>query len=559
MQYAKGMCVMNIRDPWEAMSMTKDAYEDMVNRMTVRLVAEGDYSESDFTDIKRAVDSLHVAYANDMIKNDSGKPVQYFNDINGVNYAHFCGKEWGIGDIAVFNDLVRNDVTHKIDRLGMNYYSSLNQYSEYLNDKTVETVDKARKDYDAAMSEMAEALGTNDIPSEETVEDMYRSDIEQNTSIEDTYIDDRSQDWYEMVDDYLNDGLPFAWSDKEYNQVADLVKKEYEDLQIDFNEAIVSANATVEAFDQVVQKREELGLNGDELDIPAYQAKELMYGKTREEVEQESIGVRLFAEADYVEKRDELFRDIADADNAIFAVSGFPSKPFRASLMRDVTPEFLDYIRQSYEGVHPLQNDDILNKHKASNTPSINSDGFESNLEDIEDDKTISIGDVPFDELFDKRAKADLPWIQDLNDRYNNNLLEEYKKREELGFTDVEKRKFFARVYDSTLKRDYQGNSPTLYVSTIDAMDGYSDYQEDRIDAEIVGKPNIDFSKPAIKNDKEAEKGVVVNEPVKAPTKSASAKTYEPKTMLNSVENGVSNPDYDFDEWDDGDGDFGDQ
>ena len=56
-----------------------------------------------------------MAYANDMIKNDSGKPVQYFNDINGVNYAHFCGKEWGIGDIAVFNDLVRNDVTHKID------------------------------------------------------------------------------------------------------------------------------------------------------------------------------------------------------------------------------------------------------------------------------------------------------------------------------------------------------------------------------------------------------------------------------------------------------------
>ena len=43
MQYAKGMCVMNIRDPWEAMSMTKEAYEDMVNRMTVRLVAEGDY------------------------------------------------------------------------------------------------------------------------------------------------------------------------------------------------------------------------------------------------------------------------------------------------------------------------------------------------------------------------------------------------------------------------------------------------------------------------------------------------------------------------------------
>lgn len=559
MQYAKGMCVMNIRDPWEAMSMTKDAYEDMVNRMTVRLVAEGNYSESDFTDIKRAVDSLHVAYANDMIKNDSGKPVQYFNDINGVNYAHFCGKEWGIGDIAVFNDLVRNDVTHKIDRLGMNYYSSLNQYSEYLNDKTVETVDKARKDYDAAMSEMAEALGTNDIPSEETVEDMYRRETEQDASIEDAYIDDRSQDWCEMVDDYLNDGLPFAWSDKEYNQVADLVEKEYEDLQIDFNEAIVSANATVEAFYQVVQKREELGLNGDEPDIPAYQAKELMYGKTREEVEQESISARVSAEADYVEKRDELFRDIADADNAIFEVSGFPSKPFRASLMRDVTPEFLDYIRQSYEGVHPLQNDDILNKHKASNTPSINSDGFESDFEDIEDDKTVSIGDVSFDELFDKRAKADLPWIQDLNDRYNNNLLEEYKKREEIGFTDVEKRKFFARVYDSTLKRDYQGNSPVLYTSTIDAMDGYSDYQEDRIDVEIVGKPNIDFSKPAIKNDKEAEKSVVVNEPVKAPTKSASVKTYEPKTMLNSVENGVSNPDYDFDEWDDGDGDFGDQ
>ena len=566
MQYAKGMCVMNIRDPWEAMSMTKDAYEDMVNRMTVRLVAEGSYSESDFTDIKRAVDSLHVAYANDMIKNDSGKPVQYFSDINGVNYAHFCGKEWGIGDIAVFNDLVRNDVTHKIDRLGTNYYSSLDQYSEYLNDKTVETVDKARKDYDAAMSEMAEALGTNDIPSEETVEDMYRSDIEQNTSIEDAYIDDRSQDWCEMVDDYLNDGLPFAWSDKEYNQVADLVKKEYEDLQIDFNEAIVSANATVEAFDQVVQKREELGINGDESDIPAYQAKELMYGKTREEVEQESISARVSAEADYVEKRDELFRDIADADNAIFAVSGFPSKPFRASLMRDVTPEFLDYIRQSYEGDHPLKNDDILNKHKESNTNPTNpngsgnpSGGSDIMFEDIEDDKTVSIDDTSFDKLFDKRINMNLPWTQDCNDRYNREVLEDYKKRKKTGFTDIDKQKFFAKVYDSTLRRDYQGNSPTLYLSTIDGMDGYSDYQEDRIDAEIVGKPNIDFSKPAIKNDKEAEKSVVVSKPVKAPIKSASVKTYEPKTMLNSVENGVSNPDYDFDEWDDGDGDFGDQ
>ena len=152
-----------------------------------------------------------------------------------------------------------------------------------------------------------------------------------------------------------------------------------------------------------------------------------------------------------------------------------------------------------------------------------------------------------------------LPWTQDCNDRYNREVLEDYKKRKKTGFTDIDKQKFFAKVYDSTLRRDYQGNSPTLYLSTIDGMDGYSDYQEDRIDAEIVGKPNIDFSKPAIKNDKEAEKSVVVSKPVKAPIKSASVKTYEPKTMLNSVENGVSNPDYDFDEWDDGDGDFGDQ
>lgn len=647
MQYAKGMCVMNIRDPWEAMSMTKDTYEDMVNRMTVRLVAEGSYSESDFADIKRAVDSLHVAYANDMIKNDSGRPVQYFNDINGVNYAHFCGKEWGIGDIAVFNDLVRDDVTHKIDRLGTSYYSSLNQYSEYLNDKTVETVDKARKDYDAAMSEMAEALGTNDIPSEETVEDMYRSDTQQDAilatrlqmflkdadfyeyqdnmeigetdedvadkiqahlsesdyiagcigtieryaddfkdrgmiseletaqqliadlkfkqvSIEDVHTDDMPQDWRDAVDEYLNDDLPFAWSDKEYNQVADLVEKEYENLQLDLNEVTVSANAKVEAFDLVVQKREELGLNGDEPDIPAYQAEELMNGKTREEVEQECTEACMNAQTDYVEKRDVLFKDVADADVAIAAVSGFPSKPFRASLMRDVTPEFLDYIRQSYDGDHPLKNDDILNKHKESNTNPTNpngsgdpSEGSDIVFEDIEDDKAVSIDDTSFDKLFDKRANMNLPWTQACNDRYNREVLEDYKKCEEAGFTDVDKQKFFAKVYDSTLRRDYQGNSPALYVSTIDAMDGYLAYQEDRIDADLIRKPNIDFSKPAIKSDKEPEKNVVVNKPVKTPRKSALAKTYEPKTMLNSVENGVSNPDYDFDEWDDDD-DYGD-
>lgn len=528
---------MRMKEPWEMLSLTKAGYEDFIDDKVDKDMIYYGVDQADRDDLKRARDSFYKAMANGFIKDRDGKSLT-FDDTLCDGYARFCGKNWTIGDKVLFNELVRDEFGRAEDLMDM--YQRIGDYDPYLDDKVRAILGSGYSDYmrnDYLPSDFDEFMDFVDKdmpePTEEEIEGMYQQSLDD---------DVKQYGWRSFVERYIKDyDVLSARPDDIFGRIAESIDAEVDNIDSTYGDAMIDADTQADdVYTMVEIRRMEYGLKGDEPDIPASVAKELYYGKDKDAIRQELKSEQEAAAEGYKDAMESLYKDVCESDIALYQMNIMPEgRSTVASESLQTDPQFVKYAETHYGMRHPM----ISARYSHS-----------------------------FDNLLNFRNEKNLPWTKDCNDEYNNSILSEYAKfGDSKVFSEENKRAFFKKVYDSTLQSDSIGNKPYVYTTTMDAMPGYEAYQEERIDAELVtdnektdSKTGVDFSRSVVKKDSDKavqrETSLEKVDPIapNKPNQKSSDGRGNPKRMLNSFENGVSNPDYDFDEWDDEDDDNGD-
>lgn len=343
------------------------------------------------------------------------------------------------------------------------------------------------------------------------------------------------ENWFKAAVDLQSEH--YSLSEEQYQALVKSVNDNIERIHEEYmNSATPDADTDSDVFDTIEKKREELGLLGNESNIPAYQAKELAYGATREEYLDEMKAQREVAGDIHDEKMHRLFADAARCDEVLHRGNSavFPDSDCTVLGRGNAIPsEYRDFVLNKYTGYHVLKD-------------------MQTRFE--------------FDDYFDARQAKDLPWTKEWNDRYNQNIGECLDAVKDKPYT--EKLQIARRVYASMQKKDWQGNSPSVDMDNIDKMgDAWYEVSDDEPIIEVERNDNmqtpndIDFSKGVMEQEEnvQAEKSANFH-PVSADDYSVDTvekndghlpDVAEEKEWHNTVENGVSgNPDYDFDEYD---------
>lgn len=152
--------------------------------------------------------------------------------------------------------------------------------------KAWEEAGMTRDEYDKAMAEMDEVLGGG-------------ASFEQ-------------QPFDKMLDFRHNWGD--EWSKRDNKLMNQKILDEWKAIQKKAYEGAMKSEEMAASIDSYEYRREQDGINGDESDIPWYEARDHGFGKSREELEQEAADYGEKVGRQYEESRDELFERVYETD-----------------------------------------------------------------------------------------------------------------------------------------------------------------------------------------------------------------------------------------------------
>lgn len=104
------------------------------------------------------------------------------------------------------------------------------------------------------------------------------------------------------------------WSKRDNKLMNQKILDEWEAIQQEAYEGAMKSEEMEAIIDSYEYRREQDGINGDEPDIPWYEARDHGFGKSREELEQEAADYGEKVGREYEENRDELFERVYETD-----------------------------------------------------------------------------------------------------------------------------------------------------------------------------------------------------------------------------------------------------
>lgn len=540
------------------------------------------YGEESSDDFDRAVEVLSHYVESRMLCDKFDNPVSDVTGVTAADYGSFCKKVWAPGDDIIFNRLVKKDADNlsALDEIRqVEFYNDISAFDAHINDSVRDILgekyqhfyENKFKSEDFGMTEAEFEKAMSEAEWSDDVADYDPDDVTELIDTSDEKLDMKYKfhnmsNWRDVADDFIMGQNNRCMDEEEYKILQNAIQGEFTDITERTLAEELDASTFCERYAEVCRKREAEGIIGDEPNIPAYKAEELMNGlvlsASPEEYAQEQM--RSIDES-YLEEISDFMHEVRRLDITQHMYhTVYPNE--QTVTILDRCSHCFDAYRNYFTQHYDTYSATLLRK-------------FERTAGDVNTD---------FASIMERRTAKDLPWNYEQNVEYNAEVLQSYdelmsKISGDLSQQGVQEQ-FFKAVYDSTKAVDVQGlHSPTLDVGVISHMSGYEEYQDTRILSELAESRSsadeqytidrtedlYDINKAGVRFDKKisAKEPVVEHDGVQkteTPVKSnegnsrihkqgdekSANRDYTSKVMINSVENGVSNPDYDFDEYD---------